>query len=171
LPLTFNGPSVSVTVNGTTVTPAIYYTSPTQLGLVLPSSTPLGTGTITVTNNGQPSAAAPFMVVQSAMGLDVATDANYNYFSTTTSASPGQTIILWGSGVGADPNNDDRTYPLNQDNLTNIPMTVYIGESRPTSPTVEDPSFPAWTKSWLRSRPVLVWAAVSRSSPSPMPAC
>jgi uncharacterized protein (TIGR03437 family) len=67
------------------------------------------------------------MVVQSAMGLDVATDANYNYFSTTTSASPGQTIILWGSGVGADPNNDDRTYPLNQDNLTNIPMTVYIG--------------------------------------------
>jgi hypothetical protein len=55
LPLTFNGTSVSVTVNGTTVQPGIYYTSPTQLGLVLPSTTPVGTGTITVTNNGTPS--------------------------------------------------------------------------------------------------------------------
>jgi hypothetical protein len=40
---------------------------------------------------------------------------------------PGQTVILWGSGVGADTSNDDRTYPQNPDNLTNIPMQVYIG--------------------------------------------
>ena len=40
---------------------------------------------------------------------------------------PGQTVILWGSGVGADTSNDDRTYPQNQNNLTNIPMQVYIG--------------------------------------------
>jgi uncharacterized protein (TIGR03437 family) len=127
LPLTFNGTSVSVTVNGTTVQPAIYYTSPTQLGLVLPSTIPVGTGTITVTNNGTASAPAQFVVVQSAMGMVVATDANYNYFSNRSSASPGQPIILWGSGVGADTSNDDRTFPMKQNNLTNIPMTVYVG--------------------------------------------
>jgi uncharacterized protein (TIGR03437 family) len=127
LPLTFNGTSVSVTVNGTTVQPGIYYTSPTQLGLVLPSTTPVGTGTITVTNNGTPSAPAQLVVVQSAMGMVVATDANYRYFSNSSSASPGQPIILWGSGVGADTSNDDRTYPLKQNNLTSIPMVVYVG--------------------------------------------
>jgi uncharacterized protein (TIGR03437 family) len=127
LPLTFNGTTVSATVNGTTVQPAIYYTSPTQLGLVLPSTTPVGTGTITVTNSGTPSAPAQFVVVQSAMGMVVATDANYSYFSNSSSASPGQPIILWGSGVGADTSNDDRTYPMKQNDLTSIPMTVYVG--------------------------------------------
>jgi uncharacterized protein (TIGR03437 family) len=127
LPTTLNGASISVTVGGTTTTPGIYYTSTGQLAAVLPSNTPVGTGTITVTNSGQASTAAPIVVVQSALGLDVATDASVNYFSQSASASPGQTIILWGSGVGADTSNDDKTYPMKQDNLTNIPMQVYIG--------------------------------------------
>jgi uncharacterized protein (TIGR03437 family) len=127
LPTTFNGASISVTVGGTTVTPGIYYTSPTQLAAVLPSTTPVGTGTITVTNNGVTSATTQMIVVPSALGLDVATDANYNFFSTSSSASPGEAIILWGSGVGADTANTDLVYPLKQDNLTNIPMTVYVG--------------------------------------------
>lgn len=137
LPTTLNSASVSVTVNGTTTHPAFYYTSPSQLGMVLPSTTPVGTGTITVTSNGQISAAAPIQVVQSALGLDtllgtgsgaaVATDNNGNVFTVTNSAQPGQPIVLWGSGVGADTNNNDTTYPLTQDNLTGIPLTVYIG--------------------------------------------
>ncbi len=119
---------ISVTVNGTTTVPGIYYTSTGQLAAVLSSSTtPVGTGTITVTSNGVTSATAQMLVVQSALGLDVATDASYNFFSTTNSASPGAAIILWGSGVGADTANNDLTYPLQQDNLTSIPMTVYIG--------------------------------------------
>ena len=137
LPLTLNGTSVSVTVGGTTVQPPIYYTSPTQLGVVLPSSTPVGTGTITVTNSGQPSLTAPIQVVTSALGLDtlygsgtgegVVTDANGVVLTATNSASPGQTVILWGSGVGADTANTDRVYPEQQDNLTGIPLQVYIG--------------------------------------------
>jgi uncharacterized protein (TIGR03437 family) len=137
VPLTLNGTSVSVTVNGTTTQPAIYYTSPTQLAVVLPSATPAGTGTITVTNSGQASAPAPIQVVQSALGLDtlygtgtgqgVASDPSFNYLGPTNSAGPGEAINLWGSGVGADTANDDRTYPLKQDNLTNIPLQVYIG--------------------------------------------
>lgn len=127
LPTSLNGASISVTVAGVTTTPALYYTSTSQLAAVLPSTTPVGTGTITVTNTGQTSVSAPIVVVQSALGLDVATDANVNYFAQTASASPGQTIILWGSGVGADTSNNDKTYPLTQNNLTSIPMTVYIG--------------------------------------------
>jgi uncharacterized protein (TIGR03437 family) len=34
---------------------------------------------------------------------------------------------LWGSGVGADTGNDDRTYPLKQNNLTNIPLQAFVG--------------------------------------------
>ncbi len=45
-PLTLNGASISATVAGVTVHPAIYYTSPTQIAAVLPASTPVGTGTL-----------------------------------------------------------------------------------------------------------------------------
>src|SRR5580658_5721635 len=34
---------------------------------------------------------------------------------------------FWGSRVGADTSNGDTTYPQSQNNLTNIPMQVYIG--------------------------------------------
>lgn len=138
LPTSLNQTSISVTVGGVTTTPALYYTSATQLAAVLPSTTPVGKGTITVTYNGQTSAAAPIQVVASALGLDalygegygagVVTDNNTGLvFGLTNSAMPGQVMVLWGSGVGADTNNDDRTFPMNQDNLTNIPLQVFVG--------------------------------------------
>jgi len=137
LPLTLNQTSVSVTVNGVAYTPALYYTSATQVAAVLPSTVPVGDGTITVTYNQQTSAPAPIQVVASAVGLDtlygtgqglaVATDADGNTFGVTNSAMPGQTLTLWGSGIGADPSNDDRVYPQKQDNLTDIPLKIFIG--------------------------------------------
>jgi hypothetical protein len=36
-------------------------------------------------------------------------------------------VTLWGSGAGVDTSNGDTTYPQKQNNLTNIPMQVYIG--------------------------------------------
>ena len=35
--------------------------------------------------------------------------------------------MLWGSGVGYDPADDDRLYPQKQNNLTNIPMKAFVG--------------------------------------------
>jgi uncharacterized protein (TIGR03437 family) len=133
-----NGTSVSVTVNGTTVQPGLYYIYPTQIAAVLPSTTPVGQGTITVTNGKVTSEPFDIHVVQSAFGVDtvygtgagqaVVTDANYKLIGYGASAAPGQTVIIWGSGVGADPKNDDKTYPAsNLDNLTSIPMQAYIG--------------------------------------------
>jgi uncharacterized protein (TIGR03437 family) len=136
LPTTLNQTSLSVTVNGVTTTPALYYTSVSAVAAVLPSTTPLGAGTITLTYNGH-STQAPIQVVASAVGLDtlygagagagVVTDSNFNLLGLTNSATPGEAVTLWGSGVGADTSNSDTTYPQKQNNLTNIPMQIYIG--------------------------------------------
>ena len=51
------GTSVSVTVGSTTVSAPMYYTSATQVAALLPSNTPTGSGTLTVTYSGTASAA------------------------------------------------------------------------------------------------------------------
>ena len=115
LPTTINGASITVTVGSTTVTPAMYYAQPTAVAGVLPSNTPLGAGTVTVTYNNQTSSAWNITVVASAMGFlayneggtgaGVAVNVSngtpfYNY---TNLIPPGTTVILYGSGLGADP--------------------------------------------------------------------
>jgi uncharacterized protein (TIGR03437 family) len=131
LPLTLNGTSVSVTVNGTKVQPALYYSSPTDVAGVLPANTPVGNGTLTVTYSNQ-SANANIQVVPTAFGFDVyngsalATDAVSGALITNTnSAQPGETLLFWGTGVGADPNHSDTTAGAN-DNI-NIPVTFSVG--------------------------------------------
>ena len=117
LQTTLNGASVKVTVGSTTTVPVFYYAIAAQLALVLPSNTPVGAATLTVSYGGQTSLPASFQVVQSAMGFDAyygagsglgvatsnATGALYNY---TSSIPPGTTVVLWGSGLGADPTRD-----------------------------------------------------------------
>lgn len=136
VPLTLDGVSIAVTVNGQTAPVPLYYVSATQIAGILPSTMPAGTGTITVTNNGQTSAPAPIQVVSSDFGILTRNngsgpaggyDGHHDLITGTNSASPGQTIVLWGSGVGADRANDDRIFPQKQNNLTNIPIQVFIG--------------------------------------------
>lgn len=80
LQTTLNGASVAVTVNGTTVQPALYYATPTQVDAVLPAATPIGTGTLTVSYNGTTTGSS-IQVVPSAPGIStyngsgIATDA------------------------------------------------------------------------------------------------
>lgn len=136
LPATLNGASVKVTVNGTSVTPAFYYAIAGALALVMPSSTPLGTGQVTVTYNNQTSAPYTIQVTQSAMGFDTyygtgsglgvatnpVTGALYSY---NDSIPPGTTVTLWGSGLGADPARDT-TYVPAAFAINNL-ASVYIG--------------------------------------------
>ena len=137
IPTTLNGASISVTVNGVTTHPAMYYAVATQIAAVLPANTPVGTGTLTVTNNGLTSAAATIQVVQSALGLDtlsgqpsglaVATDSSSGaLFNYNASSSPGQIITLWGSGLGADPADSDTSF-TGSPHAVNLPLAIYIG--------------------------------------------
>ncbi|HZT30029.1 MAG TPA: hypothetical protein VFA33_09110 [Bryobacteraceae bacterium] len=130
LQTTLSGVSVSVTVGGVTKQALLYYVTPTQIGGIMPSSVPAGTGQITVTNNGATSAPAQIVVVQAAFGIltlngggtgpAAAFDAKYNYLGSSNAANPGDTILLWGTGLG--PVTDD-----NQQSATNAPIEVDIG--------------------------------------------
>jgi len=134
LPLTLNGASITVVVNGVTTRPALWYTSPRQLAAVLPAGTPLGNGTLTVTYNGVTSAPAPIQVVSSALGFNyygsntaVATDAVTGAVITViNSAFPGQNIVLWTTGLGADPDDSDTTF-TSTPHAVNTPLRIYFG--------------------------------------------
>jgi len=136
-----NGTSLTVTVNNTTTTPYLYYTSKTAVAGVMPTGTPTGTGTLRLTYNNQ-SATVPVTVVASAFGLDTlygigtgigtVTDANFNVILFNNPVKPKQAIILWGSGIGPDPNNDDHTYPQGIHDLTNISTTAWMGGKQAT---------------------------------------
>lgn len=128
---TLSGVTLNVTVGTTTTQPLLYFLSPTQINAVLPSSTPVGAGTITVTNGTAVSAAYPIKVVQSAFGL---LTFNYGsgplagfdasnggaYLGFAAAANPGDVLELWGTGLGPVAN-DAQGGPVS------VPATVYIG--------------------------------------------
>ena len=134
IPLSLNGASISVTVNGVTTHPGIYYTSPTQIAAVLPTSTPDGTGTLTVTYHGVASNAATIVVVPAALGINtyggntgVATDAStYALLTYTNSGTPGENIVLWTTGLGADPADSNVSYST-APHAVNTPLQIYVG--------------------------------------------
>lgn len=110
LPTNLAGTSIKVTVGGSTVDAIMSYTLATQVAAILPSSTPVGTGTITLTYNGSSSAPAPITVVgrgfgtftvnQGGSGPGIITYADYSLVTPTKAANPGETLIVWGTGLG-----------------------------------------------------------------------
>jgi uncharacterized protein (TIGR03437 family) len=136
VPLTTSvlGTTVDVTVNGTTTHALLYYTTPSQIAAILPSATPVGDGTITVTKGGM-SASASIHVVQSAFGIltlngggtgpAAAFDVNNQYLGFTNALNPGDYFILWGSGVGPAPG-DESVTQLPTD-LSSVPFSIEVG--------------------------------------------
>lgn len=136
LPSSLNGATVSVTSGGTTVTPVFYYAISTQLALVLPSNTPVGTAQLTVSYNNQTSAPFSFQVVTSApgfatyygsgSGLGAALNpTNFVPYSYANSIPPGSTVVLYGSGLGADAATDNK-YVGAIFNINNL-AHIYVG--------------------------------------------
>lgn len=129
------GVSIKITVAGTTTEAVPYYVSPDQIAAILPSATPVGSGSMTVTYNGQTSAPFPLTVVQSAFGIltlggnglgnAAVYDLSYNYITPTNAANPGQIVTFWGTGQGPDPNDETRPIASPQ-NLSNLPFEFYI---------------------------------------------
>ena len=135
LPTQLAGTSIKATVNGTTTNAIIFYTSSGQVAALLPSSTPVGDGTLTVTYNGATSAPEPLHVVTSnfgsvtwnsgGSGSAVITFPNYSVVSLLNSAKPGDGLVLWGTGLG--PVTFDETQPSPGGDMTNLDVHLYVG--------------------------------------------
>jgi uncharacterized protein (TIGR03437 family) len=144
------GVSLTVTVNGTSVAPlllGVYYGY--WINAILPSLTPAGNGTITVTYNNQTSAPFPIQVVSAAFGAFTATsagigqasvtDANYNLNTIIHPLHPGDIGILWGTGLGPVTSSDAALPPfgnigsptlyVGNTALTTTPGLLYAGRS------------------------------------------
>ncbi|MBI4877206.1 MAG: hypothetical protein HY822_21440 [Acidobacteria bacterium] len=120
---TLSGTSVTFTPasGGAAVSARLWYTSAGQLAALLPSSTPAGDYDVRVVYNGQTSAARRVKVVERNFGFATQAQngagpaqatyggADLNRFTTGTlgqwsirPAKAGDTMVLWGTGLGAD---------------------------------------------------------------------
>lgn len=145
---TLSGASVAVTVGSTTVNAPLYYVSAAQVAALLPSNTPTGAGTFTVSYNGQTSNAVSHTVVASNVGIftidstgqgpGIVTYADYSLVSATKgtvcggpntacgAANPGDTLILWATGLGPVSGNETAGAGLGVAQ-TNVPLAMYLG--------------------------------------------
>ena len=137
LPTSLNGVTVTVTVNNTTTNVIFYFVTPNQITGILPSNTPVGTGTLTVMNGSQIVGSTSIQVVQSAFGIltlngigtgqAAAFDLKNNYITFTNALNPGDFVVLWGTGVGPVPAGTNETVLQTATNLTNVPFQAWIG--------------------------------------------
>jgi len=147
---TLSGTSIAVldTVGLTTVNALMYYTSDTQVAALLPSNAPTGTLGFQVTYNGQTSKLVShnvvannvgiFTVDSSGQGPGIMTYADYSLVSsykasncggpntTCGAANPGDTLILWATGLGP-VNGDDASGAGLAVNMPNLPLKLWLG--------------------------------------------
>lgn len=156
LPLhtTLGGTSIRVTVGTTTVDALIHFTSAGQVNAILPSRTPAGDGTITVTYGDQTSSPAPVHVVDRSFGIFTRNMAGHgpaiiqNFVSQseqplnalTVAAQPGQIAILWGTGLG--PITGDDAVPPAAGNLTSDVQVLVGGQNAEVLYAGRSPQFP-----------------------------
>ena len=138
------GTAMRITVAGTTVNVLMVYVvvgqaadqiGPfDQLAGIVPSTAPVGAGTITVAYNGQTSAPASITIVPSAFGIftinqggggpGVFTDTNYRVSTLVAAAHPGDLLFIWGTGLGPIKTSDAGAPPVGD---LDVPVEVYVG--------------------------------------------
>ena len=140
LQTTMCGVTLTVTVNGTSTAPIPIGVFGYQINAILPSLTPTGTGTITVTYAGQPSVGTPIQVVSAAFGTFTptygygsasVTDTDYKLNTIIHTLHPGDVGVLWGTGLGPIAASDGAG--VAPGNLPG-PFTVYVGNT-PVAPS------------------------------------
>lgn len=108
------GTRVHIDAGGYSAFALMVYTSATQVAAMLPSNAPEGDATITLNYNNLTSNPIVIHVVRSAFGMFTVNQGGsgpailQNFVSAgqtpvntlTTPATPGQTVILWGTGLG-----------------------------------------------------------------------
>lgn len=135
---TLSGTSITITQGNTTVNAIPFYVSAGQINAIMPSNAPLGTAALRVSVNGSKSNAVPVQVTTSAFGIIAANSAGngpgvlQNFIAAdnmpvnepTIAAQPGQTIILWGTGLGPVAGGDNVPPPVG--NLS-VKTEVFVG--------------------------------------------
>lgn len=151
---TVSDTSVTVTVGSTTVNALMYYTSNGQLAALLPSNTPTGQGLFTVVYNGVAGIPVGHGIVASNLGLftvdstgqgpGIVTFADYSLVSASPgagcvgpgptaepyvscgAANPGDTLILWATGLGPVNGSDSAGSGLGEAQ-PNVQLNLYLG--------------------------------------------
>jgi uncharacterized protein (TIGR03437 family) len=131
---TLQGVSLRVAVGGQTVDAIPVYVLANQVAAILPSNTPLGNATLTLTYNGS-STTGTFRVADRSFGAFSANQQGrgpavvFNFVGASSapqfnqpnqSARPGQVLTLWGTGLGPLASGDDTQAPAptNQSGVT-----------------------------------------------------
>lgn len=137
LPTQLAGTSIAVTVGGVTVDCILVYSSARQAAGILPSSTPLGAGSMTVSYEGQTSAPLAvtvaagnfgiFSLNQQGSGPGVFSDPLANPLRVNghfESARPGEAWDIWGTGLG--PISGDEAAGPAPGDLTHLDVRVLV---------------------------------------------
>ncbi len=138
LPNELGGTSIQVTVGGQTIDCIMIFSLSSQVAAVLPSGTPTGSGTLTLTYNGQSGAPIPITVVANSFGTFGINQAGSGPGVLTNAANPlsvntvlntavsGEMWDIWGTGLGA-VQGDEAAGPL----PGNLPLdvSVFVGSA------------------------------------------
>jgi uncharacterized protein (TIGR03437 family) len=141
LPKSLDKTSIQVTSGSTTVDAIMIYTTPGQVAGILPSNTPVGAGKLTLTYNNQSSTPVDVQIVPNSFGAFTLNQAGsgpaviQNYVSATelpvntitTPATPGQTVILWGTGLGPVSGDEGAAPPTPSNMQTALSVKVWVG--------------------------------------------
>lgn len=144
---TLGGTSVNITAGGKTVQAPMIFTTASQVAAIMPSTTPVGNATVSVTYENATSGTYPIQVVASSFGTfavneqgngtGIITNAGNEVFLADSAALPGDVATIWGTGIGPLPYNDADAPTAT--NLTNIPVKLYVG-GQLVSPSYQGPS-------------------------------
>ena len=137
IPDTMGGVVVNVVKGSIAKRAYLQYVSATQINAILPSDTPLGAVQLSVSFQGSTGAPATVTVADSAFGIFSTAGGSgpgiiQNWMSAGSAplntqmnpAKPGQTIILWGTGLGPIPTADNQPPPGGD---MPVPVEVRVG--------------------------------------------
>lgn len=132
IPSVWQGVSVTISMNGTSLPGYPIQLATTQVSFVVPSHVPLGDGQVIVTVDGVESAPAPIRILPnnfgafswdaSGSGPGVIDDVAFNRLTLERPTRSGAVVTVWGTGLGA--NQGDPSLP-SSGNL-DVPLEVYV---------------------------------------------
>ena len=119
------GTKVLISIGGYNAACPMVYSSINQVAAIMPSNAPEGDGSLVVSYQNLGSTSVPIRVVHSAFGVFTRNQAGagpaivQNFVSQSSmplnslisSATPGQTVILWGTGLGPATGGDETAGP------------------------------------------------------------